>query len=134
MTPHLSDRDCDQYWERLTGLFPNVPVKWSITDGQRTRSKSHHGTSVLSCRFLDDSTVAIAGGGRIPGCDSTIRIWDLTKDSEITVCQGHVCGIYELAIHPRTGFMASASEDYSVFLWNLKKRDVIFLVGGVPQS
>jgi WD40 repeat protein len=45
------------------------------------------------------------------------------------VCHGHVCGVYELAVDPRTGFLASASEDYSVFLWNLEKRDVIFLVG-----
>jgi WD40 repeat protein len=89
-----------------------------------------HGTSILSCLYsADGKRIIAAGGGRIPGCDTSIRVFDCNSGIEALICQGHVCGIYELALEPRTGFLASASEDYSVFLWNLEQRDAIFLVG-----
>jgi uncharacterized protein (TIGR02996 family) len=92
-----------------------------------------HGTSILSCLFsLDGSNILVAGGGRIPGCDDAIRIWEAKTGRELMILNGHVCGIYQLALDPRTGFLASASEDFSVFLWNLELRDAIFLVGGDP--
>ena len=89
-----------------------------------------HGTSILSCLFsFDGSKILVAGGGRIPGCDNAIRIWEAKTGKELMVLNGHVRGIYQLALDPRTGFLASASEDFSVFLWNLELRDTIFLVG-----
>ena len=81
LKPRLSRADRDSYWKRLTRRFRHVPAQWSITDGRRPKPKSYHGTSILSCRFLDDSTVAIAGGGRIPGCDSTMRVWENWKNA-----------------------------------------------------
>lgn len=105
----------------------------SFKDGEQPGPFRKHGTSVLSIVFSPDSKlVASAGGGRIPGCDDAIRIWNADSGEEQLICQGHVCGVYQLAFDPRTGFLASASEDYSVVLWNLEKQDAIYLVGGPP--
>ena len=133
MQPTLSRQERDRFWDELAKRFSHQPAEWSFVEGQANSSDMTHGTSILSCVFsLDGSIIAAAGGGRIPGCDSSIRIWDAETGKEKTVCKAHVCGIYELAFDPRTGFLASASEDYSVILWNLERRDTIFLVGGPP--
>ncbi len=133
MQARFSREARDEYWDELTERFPRSLVDWSIDDGQSPGPEMKHGTSILSCLYsLDGAHIIAAGGGCIPGCDTAIRIWDTDSGRERLVCNGHVCGIYELALHPRTGFLASASEDYSVVLWNLERRDNIFLVGGDP--
>jgi WD40 repeat protein len=71
----------------------------------------------------------VTGGGCLPDCDTSIRIGDAESGRELLVCQGHACGNYSLAFDPRTGILASASEDYSVILWNLELGDAIFLAG-----
>jgi len=81
---------------------------------------------------MDGKRIFAAGGGRIPGCDSSIRVFDRNSGKEILLCRGHVCGIYQISLHPGTGFLASASEDYSVVLWNFDQQDALFLVGGDP--
>src|SRR5688572_7068703 len=117
----------------LRKRFPKVPAAFAIRPGEDRLSGFKHGASILACPFsLDGSQVYVAGGGRIPGCDSTIRAWEVPSGREGITCEGHVCGIYDVAVDPRTGILASASEDYSVILWNLELRDAIFLVGGPP--
>jgi WD40 repeat protein len=122
-----------KYWKALAQRFPRVPAEWSVTPGKATGPEMKHGTSILSCIFSPDGKqILAAGGGRIPGCDSSIRIWDAASGKELKIGNGHVCGIYQLALDPRTGILASASEDYSVFLWDLEQPDAIFLAGGDP--
>lgn len=103
-----------------------------VDSGRPVRGpRMKHGSSLLSLIFsADGKRILGAGGGRIPGCDSSIRVWDTATGKELLTCHAHICGLYDLAIDPRTGILASASEDYSVILWNLEQRDVIFLVGG----
>jgi WD40 repeat protein len=133
MQPLLSRTEQDAYWERLIGAFPRVPSELAFDDGSAAGPAMKHGTSVLSCLYsLHGASIIAAGGGRIPGCDTAIRVFDSETGDETLVCRGHIFGIYELAIDPHTGFVASASEDYSVILWNLERRDAIFLVGEHP--
>jgi len=133
LPPPLSQSERDADWQKLVRTLPRVPAKLAFEAGSGHGSAMRHGTSILTCQFsLSGDTVLVAGGGRLPGCDSSIRVFDLATGEERLVCQGHVCGVYELAVQPGTGFVASASEDYSVVLWNLDKRDAIFVAGGDP--
>lgn len=129
----LSRSERDVCWDRLCEAFPRVPADLALEDGSAPGPDMMHGTSLLTCVCsADGHEILAAGGGRLPGVDSSIRVFDRASGAERLVCRGHVCGIYRLAVDPRTGIVASASEDYSVILWNLEKRDAIFLAGGPP--
>src|SRR5947209_1419973 len=98
-------RSRDKYWDALANRFPRIPVGWSITDGQLPGPEMRHGTSILSCVFSPDSSlIAAGGGGCIPGCDTSIRLWDAKTGQEKLICRGHTWGIFQLAFDARTGF------------------------------
>jgi len=117
-------------WKKLTSAFNRVPANWEFRDGDDTDGPYVHGTSILTLSFApDDSLLAIAGGGCLPYADSTIRLIDPVTKKNVRTLAGHVCGIHDLSFDIETGVLASASFDYSVFLWNLNKEDVIYLIG-----
>lgn len=129
----LSQNQREAYWHKLCQTFRRVPEKLAFEEGATQGPEMKHDTSALSCLYsLDGERILVAGGGRLPGCDTSIRLFDRKSGKEVLVCRGHVCGIYQIAFDPHTGFLASASEDYSVILWNLEQEDAIFLVGGDP--
>src|SRR5262249_36734517 len=123
----------DAYWQKLSRVFPRVPAALAFEAGKANGPEMKIGTSPLTFVYsLDSESIIAAGGGRLPGCDSSIRVFDSKSGNETLVCRGHVHGIYQLAIDPHSGFLASASEDFSVILWNLDRRDAVFLAGGHP--
>jgi WD40 repeat protein len=129
----LSKTQREAFWQKLCQNFPRVPANLAFEIGSAVGPNMKHKTSVLCCLYsLDGASIYAAGGGRLPGCDTSIRVFDSKTRDETLTCKGHGFGIYELALDPRTGFLASASEDYSVVLWNLDQKDAIFLVGGDP--
>jgi len=117
-------------WKRLCQSFRLAPAQWEVTDGDETEGSYRHGTSVLGLSFSpDDSILALAGGGCIPGVDSSIRLIDVTTKKNVRTLHAHVCGVHDVSFDPQTSILASASFDYTVHLWNLEKEDVIFLRG-----
>ncbi|MCB9857585.1 MAG: hypothetical protein H6818_18030 [Phycisphaerales bacterium] len=122
-------------WSRLTKAFPRVPVGYQFVDGDTTDGAYTHGTSILGISFTpDDSLIAIAGGGCIPGVDATIRLIDPHTMANVRTLIGHVHGIHDLSFDPESGILASASFDYGVYLWNLECEDVIALMGGDDKT
>jgi WD40 repeat protein len=89
-----------------------------------------HDRPILALAFsADGRSLAVSGGGLIPGA-SSVRVIDVETRSVRRICHGHVMGVFDLAYDPRTGLLASASHDYSVLLWEVDDRnDAIFLVG-----
>ena len=129
----LSKPERDAYWRRLSQVFPRVPQELDIETGGADGPDMKIPTSPLALQFSQDGEhIIAAGGGRLSGCDSTIRVFDADEGHEMLLCRGHIHGIYSLAVDPHSGFVASASEDFSVILWNLEERDAIFLTGGEP--
>jgi len=129
----VTNDEKERYWQELTRRFPNVPAELHFEQSKARGRSMKHGTSILACRYsADGKHILVAGGGRLPGCDSSLRIFRAPSGRETLICRAHVCGIYDIAVDPRSGFVATASEDYSVVLWNLEKQDAIFLVGGDP--
>jgi WD40 repeat protein len=132
----------DVAWKRLTAQFPEVPAKFRMeVVAERAPAGTPivaHERPVIALAFSPDSrTVAVSGGGMIPGA-ATIRVFDVESRTLTRICHAHVMGVFSLAFDPRTGLLASASHDYSVILWELERREAIFLVGepdgGISRS
>ena len=117
-------------WKKLCRSFRLTPAEWEVVDGDETDGPYKHRTSILGLAFSpDDSILAIAGGGCIPGVDGSIRLIDVTTRKNVRTLHAHVCGVHDVSFDPQTGILASASFDYAVHLWDLDKEDVIFLRG-----
>ncbi len=124
------DEAAMKVWNRLLRAFRHEPAHWEFLDGDETEGPYVHSTAVLAMSFSpDDSLLAIAGGGFIPGTDATIRLIDPVTRRNVRTLVAHVCGIHDLSFDRETRILASASQDYSVCLWNLSTEDVIFLLG-----
>lgn len=125
----------DDLWEPLCEAFPGVPVGWKISDGDQTEEAYQHGTSILGLSFSpDDSLLALAGGGCIPGVDGSIRLIDVATKKNIRTLWAHVCGVHDVSFDLQSGLLATASYDYAAHLWNLDEGDVIFLIGGDDKT
>lgn len=117
-------------WKRLCQSFRLAPAQWEVSDGDETEGAYQHSTSILGLSFSQDDTIlALAGGGCIPGVDGSIRLIDVASKKNIRTLHAHVCGVHDVSFDPQTGILASASFDYAVHLWDLEKEDVIFLRG-----
>jgi len=117
-------------WKKLCGVFNLAPANWKITNGDSTEGPYVHSTSILGLSFSpDDTLLALAGGGCIPGSDGSVRLLDVATLKNVRTLHAHVCGVHDVSFDPQTGILASASFDYAVHLWDLEKEDVIFLRG-----
>lgn len=117
-------------WKRLCQKFRFAPVQWKVAEGDETDGPYRHSTSILGLSFSPDDTIlAMAGGGCIPGVDGSIRLIDVDTRKNVQTLHAHVCGVHDVSFDPQSGVLASASFDYAVHLWDRKKKDVIFLRG-----
>ena len=117
-------------WRKLCQSFRLTPAGWEVVDGDVTDGAYRHETSILGLSFSrDDTILALAGGGCIPGADGSIRLIDVSTRKNIRTLRAHVHGVHDVSFDPQTGMLASASFDYAVHLWDLAKEDVIFLLG-----
>lgn len=117
-------------WKKLCRAFRLIPAAWSISPGDETEGPYRHSTSILALSFSpDDSLLALAGGGCIPGADGSVRLIDVATHKNVQTLQAHIHGVHDVSFDPKSGVLASASFDYAVHLWDLAKEDVIFLRG-----
>lgn len=120
----------NELWKRLCRSFERIPAGWKVIAGDQTEGAYRHGTSILGLSFSpDDSALALAGGGCLPGVDGSVRLVDVATRKNVKTLRAHVHGVHDVSFDPQTGILASASYDYAVHLWNLEANDVIFLVG-----
>lgn len=116
-------------WKQLCESFPRVPRGFEVTTPGSEPLDAYE-RPVIALNFSPDSRlVAMSGGGRIPG-PATIRVCDAKDGSVLHVCSYHSMGVFDVSYHPSTGLLASSSHDYAVVVWNPKKSDAIFVVGG----
>ena len=73
-----------------------------------------HSASINSVVFSLDGLSVITGSS-----DDTIRLFSI-QGEELALLEGHLGAISDLALHPSGEYLASASEDGSVRIWNLK--------------
>ena len=106
----------ERYWQELTKRFPRVPAELQFERGKARSRSMKHGTSILACRYSVDGEHILVAGGALPGWDSASCGFSADSGRETLICRAHVCGLYDIAVDPRSGFVATASEDYSVIL------------------
>jgi len=78
---------------------------------------------VLSVAFTPDSNQLVSGGGRV-------QLWDVQGMSHLRNYEGHGGIVYEVAVSPDGGILASGSEDGTIFLWRLDTAECIQVLGG----
>jgi WD40 repeat protein len=71
------------------------------------------GASIASIVQIPDSDQIAAGG-----FDSLIRIWDAVSGDFIKYLRGHLLGVVRLSYSPFGHFLASASDDATVRIWD----------------
>lgn len=55
-------------------------------------------------------------------------MWDLRTGRSILVLEGHVKGILALDFSPNGYQLASGSEDHSVRVWDLRKKESVYTI------
>jgi WD40 repeat protein len=71
------------------------------------------GAPVISVAYIPDDGWVIGGG-----LDALIRIWDESTGKFITYLSGHLLGVIRLSYAQAANFLASASDDATVRIWD----------------
>lgn len=119
----------DETWKKLVQSFDRTLVGVAIEDALRPLGEGEGQPPFICGAFSPDGTmIALSGGGRIP---SHPAIWVARVPTFETVAalHGHQ-GVHDLAWDPKTGLLASASNDYCVVCWDVPRGDHLFVYGG----
>lgn len=61
--------------------------------------------------------------------DKTIKLWDIETGELIRTLEGHTAGISDIAWSHDGEYLASASDDKTIWIWNLESvRDLLNLL------
>jgi WD40 repeat protein len=74
-----------------------------------------HFDTVFSVAFSPDGKYLASGSE-----DSTVKLWSVESQKEITTLQGHSLQINSLAFSPDGNYLASGSEDKTIKLWSIE--------------
>jgi WD40 repeat protein len=57
--------------------------------------------------------------------DDTIRKWRAIDGKELVVLRGHTDSVISLSLTPNERYIVSASDDYSVHIWDLRTNQAV---------
>ena len=78
------------------------------------KTLSGHSNSVASLAYNPNGQILASGS-----YDNTIKLWNLTKNKEISTFKGHSAWVAAVAITPNNKNLVSGSYDNTIKLWNL---------------
>jgi ribosome assembly protein 4 len=88
-------------------------------------SLTGHSESILSVQFSPDGRRAASASG-----DGSVRIWDLTTETPLHVCDGHKGWVLCISWSPDGKFLASGSMDNQVIIWSVDTGKPVAVLSG----
>ncbi|NJN31929.1 MAG: hypothetical protein HC824_17025 [Synechococcales cyanobacterium RM1_1_8] len=115
------------------GPAPDTPVKATLL-----RSLRGHTSSIRSAVFIANPKTGAGLPWIVSGGDShQLHIWETQADVSgleqrppVATLSGHQGRIWQLAYHPESKILASASDDKTVRLWNIATQDCLQILTG----
>ncbi len=84
-----------------------------------------HSSMIFSVTFSPDGKY-LASGSR----GSTIRLWSVESQKEVTTLQGYHECVYSVAFSPDGKYLASGSRDKTVTLWSVESQKEVTTLQG----
>lgn len=109
----------------VSGSFDGLLRVWSLSSEVLATSTGGNNPPIRTAKFLSPSQIASSGD------DCTVRIWDYAEEKDARLGSlvpklellGHKRSVNHLAVHQSSTRILSASADYSLGLWSMKKSD-----------
>ncbi|ODQ65506.1 WD40 repeat-like protein [Nadsonia fulvescens var. elongata DSM 6958] len=123
--------------ERLfaTGGNDNLVKVWSFhDDAESTEISDCSHENIPRCIFTHDSRVARVAfhpSGRYlasASFDTTWRLWDLTRETELLLQEGHAKEVFALAMHPDGALVGSGGLDAIGRIWDIRSGKTIMIL------
>jgi WD40 repeat protein len=98
---------------RLAIADGNLIKIFDATSGDLLLTLTGHQFDVWAIAFSPDAKRLASGGSN----DGNVRIWDLSTGESLTL-EGHTAAIEALAFHPNGEWLATASDDFTMKIWD----------------
>ncbi len=98
---------------RLAIADSNFIKIWDVTSGDLISTLTGHEHDVWAVAFSPDGRRLASGGFN----DGRVRIWDIST-GEALILEGHTAAIEGLAFHPNGEWLATASDDFTMKIWD----------------
>ncbi len=84
-----------------------------------------HNSYIKSVAFSPDGKYLASGGS-----DSTVKLWSIESQKEITTLEGHSNNVLSVAFSPDGKYLASSSWDKTIKLWSIESQKEVTTLKG----
>jgi WD40 repeat protein/HEAT repeat protein len=123
--------------DKMMPVADNTVRIWDAQTGKEQSRVRNFRDGIAAAAFSPDGRYALlAGAGQwkdgnwSPVADGVIHLWDLQKDEEVRVLQGHTRLVFCLAFSADGKRCVSGSADFSVRYWNVETGKEIYRFDG----
>eukprot|EP00798_Chlamydomonas_sp_ICE-L_P018000 gene18001-24409_t len=114
---------------------------WDLASGMCTAVLRNHTSWVYRVAYSPDGMQLASAGardgmqaGEAPGCDRTIKLWDVASESCTRTLEGHSDFVYGICYSPGGNVIASASKDESIHneikIWLIETQECVATLQG----